>query len=145
MTMDADDRIAVEDVLIRYCTAIDAKDWALFRTCFAAEASAIYGSRHYETLDALTNYMEPLHADLDSSLHRLTNIAITGQNPLQTRSYVAAVLVRREHPKGPTLRAEGYYDDVLTHTEAGWRILKRRFTCVWQTGNDEISGRRVGA
>lgn len=33
----------ITDVLLRYATAIDTKDWELFRTCFTDDADADYG------------------------------------------------------------------------------------------------------
>jgi 3-phenylpropionate/cinnamic acid dioxygenase small subunit len=36
------DRIEIDDLLTRYATAIDTKDWQLFETCFTADAFIDY-------------------------------------------------------------------------------------------------------
>ena len=36
------DRIEIEDLLTRYATAVDAKDWDLYATCFTADAFVDY-------------------------------------------------------------------------------------------------------
>jgi hypothetical protein len=38
------DRLAIQDLLVRYCKAIDTKDWALLDTCFADDAHVDYSS-----------------------------------------------------------------------------------------------------
>jgi 3-phenylpropionate/cinnamic acid dioxygenase small subunit len=41
--MNLEDTVAVTDVLIRYATAVDTRNWDLFRSCFTPEAVADYG------------------------------------------------------------------------------------------------------
>jgi len=43
VTVDRDVRADVADVLVRYATGIDQRDWALFRTCFTEDCEADYG------------------------------------------------------------------------------------------------------
>ena len=38
MTETLADRIAIDDVLTRYATAVDARDWDLYRSVFTADA-----------------------------------------------------------------------------------------------------------
>ena len=36
------DRLAIEDLLTRYATAVDQRDWDLYRSVFAADAEVDY-------------------------------------------------------------------------------------------------------
>ena len=41
--IDHEVRADVADVLVRYATGIDRRDWELFRTCFTEDCDADYG------------------------------------------------------------------------------------------------------
>ena len=41
--VDREVRAAVTDVLVRYASGIDRRDWDLFRTCFTDDCEADYG------------------------------------------------------------------------------------------------------
>ena len=59
---DWENRLAVTDVLYRYATGIDTKDWTLFHTCFAEKCDLDYGSIGYwKSADEVTEYMERVH------------------------------------------------------------------------------------
>ena len=132
MTGDPDprDRQAAIDVAVRYATAIDRRDWTLFRTCFTADCTADYGQvGTWQDLDSFALFMQEIHARCGSSLHRITNHAVeTDGYDLRSRGSVDALVLAPGHATGT--RAIGWYDDLLTRTEAGWRIRERRFEMV---------------
>jgi hypothetical protein len=53
-------------------------------------------------------------------------------------SYLDALLIRADHPKGPTLRVIGFYDDELLRSPGGWVILHRSFRPIWREGNTAL-------
>jgi 3-phenylpropionate/cinnamic acid dioxygenase small subunit len=121
------DRDAVEDVLVRYATGIDSRDWGLLRTCFTEECDADYGDiGHWRSGDEITSWMAQCHDPLGPTMHRITNIALALDGDRMTsRSYVHAVLTA---PERSTIHAYGWYDDELVSTADGWQIARRRFT-----------------
>jgi len=124
------DRDAIVDVLVRYATGIDTRDWALFRTCFTEKCHADYGDIGvWDGVDAITEFMTVSHADMGHTLHRMTNMAITVNGDGATsRSYVDALLMMGD---GKTaISAQGFYDDELVRAGDGWRIARRTFTTV---------------
>ena len=44
MSAEPSDHELITDVLVRYATGIDTKDWSLFRTRFTDDVHADYGS-----------------------------------------------------------------------------------------------------
>ena len=116
----------ITDVLVRYATGIDSRDWTLFRTCFTDDAGFDYGGiGTWNSPDALTAYMRRSHSG--PSLHRLSNfvIAVDGDQA-RSRTYVDAVVMG---PKGfGVVNTFGWYDDELRRTADGWRIAFRRTT-----------------
>jgi 3-phenylpropionate/cinnamic acid dioxygenase small subunit len=127
-----DDRSAIGDVMVRYATAIDRRDWALFRTCFTEACVSDYGSiGRWNDAEELTSFMATVHAGMGHTLHRITNIVASPEGDAATcRAYVHVVLqIDGENP-GTVYETFGFYDDVLVRTPAGWRISRRTFTTV---------------
>lgn len=143
MRDDADPAVHrdVADVLVRYATAIDRRDWALFRTCFTDDGDADYGDLgHRHGADEITGWMTRMHETCGHTLHRITNVVVTstgedndgdggdGEARATARSYVDALVLGADNRSG--VRGVGIYDDELVHRDGGWRIAKRRFTMV---------------
>lgn len=124
--MDAD-KAQIAEVLIRYATGIDFKDWKLFRTCWADEVDIDYGDLGtFTDPDAFTSLMEQIHGGMGQTYHRLSNIVVDVEADRATaRSYVRAVLQAVPDDGGSWIDALGHYDDELVRTSEGWRIAKR--------------------
>jgi 3-phenylpropionate/cinnamic acid dioxygenase small subunit len=120
----------VADVLVRYATGIDRRDWALFRTCFTEDCEADYGAiGAWHGVDAITDWMERTHQPCGHTLHRITNTAMVPDGDgISARSYVDAIVMAADNQRGT--RAAGYYDDELVSTDDGWKIARRQFTLV---------------
>jgi 3-phenylpropionate/cinnamic acid dioxygenase small subunit len=124
------DRQDISDVLIRYATGIDRRDWSLFRTVFADDCELDYGEiGTWNGVDAVTEFMEQAHAMAGHTLHRLTNQAITLDGDKATaRTYIDGLIMFADNDSG--VNAVGFYDDELVRTGDGWRIARRRYTQV---------------
>jgi 3-phenylpropionate/cinnamic acid dioxygenase small subunit len=127
------DREQIGDLLVRYATGIDTKDWPLFRTCFTDDVRADYGDIGVWTdVDAITEFMRVTHETMPATKHLLSNVAIEVDGDVASaRSYVHAVLVVTEEP-AVWVDAIGQYDDELVRTADGWRIRARRFSLTRQ-------------
>ncbi|MET0896741.1 MAG: nuclear transport factor 2 family protein [Mycobacterium sp.] len=120
------DRQDIIDVLVRYATGIDSRDWTLFRTCFTDDARFDYGGiGTWDSPVALTEYMRRSHSG--PSLHRLSNFVVDIDGDQATsRTYVDAMVMG---PKGfGVVNTFGWYDDELRLTADGWRIAVRTTT-----------------
>lgn len=124
--MDAD-KAQITEVLIRYATGIDFKDWVLFRTCWADEVDIDYGDLgRYTNADEFTALMEQVHGGMGQTYHRISNPAVeVDGNRATARSYVHAVLQAVPGDSNSWIDALGHYDDELARTADGWRIVKR--------------------
>lgn len=124
------DKLAIAEVLVRYATGIDRRDWDLFRTCFTADVVAEYQDiATWTDVETMTEWMVGAHAEMGHTMHRVSNIAVEVAGDSATaRAYVDAVLMTVDGKSG--LQALGLYDDELVRTPAGWRISHRRFTSV---------------
>jgi 3-phenylpropionate/cinnamic acid dioxygenase small subunit len=125
-----EDRQDISDVLLRYATGIDRRDWTVFRSAFTQDCELDYGEiGTWHGVDAVTDFMEKSHAMAGHTMHRLTNqvIAVDGDVAV-ARTYVDGLIMFGENDSG--VNAVGFYDDDVVRTDAGWRIARRRFTPV---------------
>jgi 3-phenylpropionate/cinnamic acid dioxygenase small subunit len=127
---ERDDRQDISDLLVRYATGIDSRDWPLFRTVFTEDCALDYGViGSWQGVDAVTEFMQQAHALAGYTLHRLTNQAITvNGDTAAARTYIDAVIMAGGNDAG--VNAWGFYDDEIVRSADGWRIARRRFTQV---------------
>ena len=124
------DKLDIADVLLRYSSGIDRRDWDLFRRCFTSDVYAEYDDVGvWSGVDEFTNFMSVVHAGMGHTLHRITNpvIDVTGDRAT-ARTYVDAILMASDGRGG--IGAVGFFDDDFVRTPEGWRIARRHFTMV---------------
>ena len=131
VALSAEDEREIGAVLVRYGTGIDRRDWDLFESCFSDDFVGDYGSfGSWRGPAAITQYMREAHAPLGATLHRLSNIAISGDGAgVRSCSYVDALLMPGEGGGEPH-QGIGYYDDEWRRSAAGWQIRRRLFSLV---------------
>jgi 3-phenylpropionate/cinnamic acid dioxygenase small subunit len=128
------DREDITEVLVRYATGIDRRDWQLFRTVFTTDCALDYGDiGSWSGVDEVTTFMEQAHAMAGHTMHRLSNHAITiDGDTASARTYVDGLILGPDNASG--VNAVGFYDDELVRTAEGWKIARRRFTAVRVVG-----------
>lgn len=127
---EREDRQDIIDVLIRYATGIDRRDWPLFRTVFTGDCALDYGEiGTWHGVDAVTEFMTQAHAMAGHTMHRMSNhvVELHGE-PAAARTYVDSLIMGSDNRSG--VNAIGFYDDDLVRTDLGWRIARRQFTAV---------------
>ncbi len=126
---DIADRMEIEDVLTRYATAVDTKDWDLYTSCFVPDAAIDYTSSGgiKGTLPEVKAWLAQIMPTFPMSQHIVTNkvIKVTGDTAT-CRSYLFNPMALPEDVEGMILFFEGgYYNDKLVRTRDGWRIAER--------------------
>ena len=127
---EREDRQDISELLVRYATGIDRRDWPLFRTVFTDDCQLDYGEIGvWHGVDAVTEFMQLAHAMAGHTLHRLNNIAVTVDgDSAQARTYIDGLIMAAGNSSG--VNAIGFYDDEIVRTAGGWRIARRQFTSV---------------
>jgi 3-phenylpropionate/cinnamic acid dioxygenase small subunit len=127
---ERDDRQDIAELLVRYATGIDRRDWPLFRTVFTDECELDYGViGSWKGVDAVAKFMEQVHAMAGHTMHRLSNQAITvNADTARARTYIDGLIMAGDNKSG--VNAIGFYDDEIVRTADGWRIARRRYTQV---------------
>lgn len=141
-TTDADLQTLIDErnivqVALRYCRALDTKNWALLDEVFVPEATAdLAGPNHLVGIEAIRGRIRGALGILDDSQHLVGNHEVVVDGDTAThRCYLQAQHVREAAIGGPNYIVAGRYEDRLVRTDTGWRIAHRTLTVMWTDGN----------
>lgn len=125
------DRIEINDLLTTYATAVDTKDWELYRTVFVADAFIDYESAGgvKGSVDDVVAWMESTMAGFPMTQHLIANVAV------QLAGDEATVRAMFYNPmqvaNGKHFFCGGWYNHDLVRTASGWRSRKLIEQSAW--------------
>ena len=142
------DRIEIDDLLTRYATAVDTRDWDLYRSVFTPDAVIDYTSSGgiRGKLAEVTEWLSDALSGFSLSQHMVTNrdIRVTG-DAATSRSYFYNPMGRTKRDGTLALMfVGGYYRDRLRRTDTGWRIVERIQDTAWLSTSPGTPGDRPG-
>ena len=125
------DRSEIHDVLVRYATAIDTKQFELLSEVFTPDARVDYTTSGgpEDAFPRIRKWLEEALTPFPSYQHALTNTTYRFEGPdvAHTRTYfINPMGFPLEDGSLHVFTIYGYYVDRLMRTEAGWRIAARR-------------------
>jgi SnoaL-like domain len=126
------DELEIAALLNRYARAVDAKDWALYRSVFTDDAHIDYSSAGAAagSRDEVADWLSQGFAAIPMSMHYITNIEsdITGDT-----ARVRAMFYNPMQLPGMSELSYcgGYYHHELVRTPDGWRSRDLREENVW--------------
>jgi uncharacterized protein (TIGR02246 family) len=139
------DRAAIDDLLARYCFAIDLRDWEGLRDVFGADAVITYsGPRVSSGIDEIVAFFRTATAAVAATQHLLhtSRVWATGPDAAAGLTHVTAHHVGHgtamPAPEAATYTVTGSYDDRFARTPGGWRITRRTLTLLTQAGDPAI-------
>ena len=127
---DVADRLALQDLMIRYGCSLDARDWEGLRTVFLPDARVQYqGGPWLEGFEAVRDTCDRALARFRITQHLLGNHrAVIDGDTAKTTTDLQAIHVADE-PAGQLLHIVwGTYTDDVVRTPEGWRIKERILT-----------------
>lgn len=134
------DREAVIETVVRWATALDLKDWALARSCFADEIEADYGDLRgggperipaEEFVDRRRRALGPLR-----TLHQSTNHRVELMGDSATCH--SAFLIHRRSEDGRAFDSAGHYLHTLRRDGGAWRITAVVQRILWSQGDPGV-------
>ena len=126
------DRLAISDVLVRYATALDSRDWELWRTCFTEDAVLDYETSGVFDREGFVAYASKALTFAVTQHYVVNHVVELDGDRARSRSYVLAQHVYAAD--GALFSLGGVYDDELVRTLDGWRVARRHLTSRWSTG-----------
>lgn len=134
------DRQEIVDITVRYCTALDGRDWDLLRTCFAVDARADFGPWGVANgIDEIVGSAAPVMEGMDHTQHIVANhqVELEGDTAIARCALVAEHLLVSDIG-ATTSTTRGAYEDRFVRTAHGWRISHRSLVVWWREGNTGI-------
>ena len=123
--LSADDRLAIADLVARYCFAIDQGRWEELRALFTDDCRLDFGKVMgvFEGREGLQRFVDTLRAANLFMRHYTTNVVVRGEGAhAHAESYVLAMTGAPGNLQQPT----GRYDDEFVKIDGTWRFRSRR-------------------
>lgn len=148
------DRAEIEEVLVRYCRAIDRGDLQMLRRVFHDDAIIVHPPLNLPVVEFCPRILE-LVRKLGPTLHQMTNIGIEIEGDIAyTEAYFqawhdvpatagdGAVFPERPDSKADYAFVGGRYINWLEKRNGAWRISDHTTICEWETWltSDERTG-----
>jgi hypothetical protein len=123
--LSTEDRLAIHELMAKYCQAIDLNRWEEFPSLFTEDCKLDFGNlmgvfEGPEGVQRFTGMMRNLGLHMR---HYTTNIVLRGDGErVQGEAYVLAIT----GPPGSAHQTTGRYEDELVKVGGRWRIRVRR-------------------
>lgn len=123
------DRIEIDDLLTRYATGVDRKDWDLWESCFTADAQIDYTAFGGEKggVKEIRMWLEKTMAGFPMTQHLVINreITIDGDSATGRSGFYNPMAVPNGDKPAKLFFCGGWYHDEFIRTESGWKIHQR--------------------
>lgn len=137
-------RAEISDVVNRYATGIDRRDWALYRSCFADEIDLDFtswsgGEPSRIAADQWVAGVRDGLSGFDATHHVSSNHVVdVDGNEGRCVSYMVAYHVLATAMGENIFTLGGYYTNRLRKTSGLWKIHACKLTVTWATGNRHL-------
>ena len=123
------DRLEIQDLLVRYCHAVDRRDWKAFEKLFVEDAildyTAFDGPR--SGVKDLAAYLNDAVSGVQGSQHTISTTLLEFDGDIVKAHSAAQVQMISDKGDGTThvFFIGLWYLDTLVRTSDGWRIKER--------------------
>jgi uncharacterized protein (TIGR02246 family) len=131
-----EDRAEIEELVVRYVTALDTLDADAYANVFAENAEFDVTGTVYRGRDAIREIVASLEASRDASLaegteparlyHVMSNTSIEIIDETEARHTSYAQTVRQADDGQFVVGFMGRYEDVIVKRDGRWQILSRK-------------------
>ncbi len=125
MSNNADDRLACQDVMLRYAAGVDERDMEMYRSCFADDVEVVgFGEETIHGGDAWTDYVVNALERFGPTQHMLgPQLATINGDEASCRTDVQAWHTLKE-PAGETLVLWATYNSNMRRIDGQWKIVR---------------------
>ena len=126
------ERAAVEQVLLRYASAIDIKDYVTLRQLFCEDITARYGEVAVEGADALVEWIDGMTADAAWQHHFLNvyHVDLVSDVEATALTYHTSHQTKTATPDRCT-KIVARYHDTLRKVDGTWKIADKVMEIGW--------------
>lgn len=133
---EIDDRVAIRDVLSRYCRGLDRMDMSMAYDCFSADATVNYYDIYNGSGHGFVDWAWETHAAMERHSHQITNVLIElDGDSASSEAYATVVLWMREGGDMIEMVVRGRYLDRWKKQDGRWLIVHREHVLDTQSAN----------
>ena len=126
-------KLALEDMLHRYCRGVDRMDRPLALSVFHPESTVEIDNAFTGTGPGFIDWVWERHQRVARHLHNITNVIVSGTDAVAASEAYVMALLRIESESGLlVLQSHGRYLDEWVRFEARWVIKRRRYVHEFQ-------------
>jgi SnoaL-like domain len=141
-----EDRAAISDVVVRYATGADTRDWELYATCEYDFSSFSGGGPNTMPVATWVNAVRATLTGFDATQHLSTNHVITFDADDHDRATCVSQMHAQHWLSAATLGAEvadwctlgGHYTNSFRRIDGEWKIARCQLNVTWTTGNRSL-------
>lgn len=121
------DRIALQDVMLRYAAGVDERDFDLYASVFADDVEVVdFGPKPFHGRDAWVDYVKTALEQYGPTQHMLgPQLATIDGDTARCRTDVQALHCLKE-PEGSIFTLWATYETEMRRTPDGWKIQHHR-------------------
>lgn len=128
---------AIQRVLNRYASSLDARDWKGLDGVFTEDATAHYeGIGHFHGREAIVGLVRSVLDQCGPTQHLLGTVRVDVRGEeAEAKCYLQAIHVGQGDYEGDVMTVWGEYHDKLKRTENGWRISFLELSTIHSQGD----------
>ena len=121
------DRIALQDVMLKYAAGVDERDFDLYASCFMENVEVVdFGEAPINGRDEWVEYVKDALNNYGPTQHMLgPQLATIDGDSAHCRTDVQALHYLKQ-PEGEILTLWATYETDMVRTDEGWKISKHR-------------------
>ena len=136
MNGNTDNKLAIRDVLSRYCRGLDRMDRQMACSVFADGAFALYHDMYEGTGHGFIDWVWDVHQGMERHSHQITNVLIELDGECaRSESYVTVTLWARGDNDMTEIVCRGRYLDRWEKRGSQWLIVEREHVLDTQSVN----------
>jgi uncharacterized protein (TIGR02246 family) len=128
MALTVEDHLEIQNLVARYCHAIDSGDGDAFAAAFTESGVLDAGQLQLEGRPALRTFAEQLPQVHRAPRHVASNLVIDGDGDGATLQAYVQMFVLAGEPPRQEIAASGRYADELVREDGRWVFTRRVFT-----------------
>ncbi len=132
------DRVEIQELLTRYCHAIDENDWATLAELFTEDADCDYSQFGGPRCDkkGLIEFLSGFVGSIAGSQHTISTMTIDlADTVAKVRTAAQVMLIMPDENGIDQINVSGlWYHDTVVKTAQGWRIKQRTLKYAWASG-----------
>jgi hypothetical protein len=126
-------KLAIEDMLHRYCRGVDRMDRQLALSVFHPESAVEIDAVFTGSGPGFIDWVWERHGGVARHLHNITNVCVSGTDVAAASEAYVMALLRIESQGGlMVLQSHGRYLDEWVRFEERWVIKRRRYVHEFQ-------------